>query len=74
MILVMGPVLGGIIGPPAVTNARLDGLPVTPLSEVEPGKAYKVFATIAPNQTDVVYGFWVGQTWVPRDLGRLVPT
>jgi hypothetical protein len=63
MLLLTGPLLGAIIGPQAITNERLDGLPVTPLSAVEPGGAYKVFAAIAPNQTDVVYGYWVGQTW-----------
>jgi hypothetical protein len=63
MLLLTGPFLGALIGPQAITNARLDGLPVTPLSEVQPGNLYKVYAVIAPNQTDVVYGYWVGQTW-----------
>lgn len=63
LLLVLGPSLGGLLVPLAVTNARLDALPITPLSGVEPGHAYKVFATIAPNQTDVVYGHWVGRTW-----------
>jgi hypothetical protein len=63
MLLLTGPFLGALIAPQAITNDRLDGLPVTPLSEVEPGGSYKVFAAVAPNQTDVVYGYWVGQTW-----------
>ena len=63
MLVGLGPVLVGLFAPLAITNYQLDSLPVTPLSAVEPGHAYKVFAQIAPNQTDVVYGYWADQTW-----------
>lgn len=63
VLILSGSLVGGLIVPLALTNERLDGIPVTPLSAVAPGNTYKIFATIAPNQSDVIYGYWSEQTW-----------
>lgn len=65
MTLFIAVFLGGIIFPHAYRNAQLDALPVSALSGVVPGGTYKVFATVGPNQSDVVTGSWVGggSTW-----------
>lgn len=54
--VLMGLVLGPTILVQGATNARLDSLPTTPLAEVQPGTAYKVFATVGPNQSNVIVG------------------
>ena len=58
MLLLMGPLLGGLQFPEAITNDRLNSAPVTPLSQLQPGETVKVFATVAPNETRVIYGYW----------------
>jgi hypothetical protein len=58
MLLLMGPLLGGLFFPEAITNAHLNSAPVTPLSQLRPGETVKVFATVAGNESRAVYGYW----------------
>lgn len=58
MAILMGSIVGPLTLPQAFTNAHLDSFPTTPLSSVEPGGTYKVFATVASNQSDVIHGYW----------------
>jgi len=56
MTVVLTVLLGGILLPETVTNFHLDSLPVTPLAEVHAGGSFKVFAAVAPGQSNVVVG------------------
>jgi hypothetical protein len=58
MTLVLGPFLGGLAFPLAIEDNRLDNAPVTAISSVEPGGAYKVYAAVATGQSDVINGSW----------------
>ncbi|MCI4365303.1 MAG: hypothetical protein L3K10_04490 [Thermoplasmata archaeon] len=61
MALLMGLILGPLFIPLTLTNLRLDALPTTALSGVLPGNSYKVYATVANGQSNVIVGSW-GQT------------
>jgi hypothetical protein len=60
MTILFGLVFLGLFLPDTLTNIHLDSLPVTPTSGVTPGGTFKVYATVAPNQSDVVVGRWSG--------------
>lgn len=63
MLVIAGSFVSALIFPIAANDARLDSLPITPLAELTNGQTAKVYAAIAPNQTDVVYGYYANQTW-----------
>jgi hypothetical protein len=69
MLVLMGPLLGGLFFPEAITNSHLNSTPVTPLSDLRLGETVKVFATVAANETVVIHGYWGytsngGNTWL----------
>jgi hypothetical protein len=69
MLVLTGPLLGGLFFPEAITNSHLNSTPVTPLGDLRPGETVKVFATVAANETEVIHGYWGytsngGKTWL----------